>query len=120
MTTTTYFATQHSIDRAMERINLNEREAMRKIDIALQRGKCAENYASSRERKYLENQSHNAIAVAFDNFCYLFSYQGECITVYALPDWWEKKKMYNGKEKIRKPKKYFSFYNKEMEAHIYA
>ena len=110
MTTTTYFATQHSIDRAMERINLNEREAMRKIDIALQRGKCAENYTSSRERKYLENQSHNAIAVAFDNFCYLFSYQGECITVYALPDWWEKKKLYNGKEKIRKPKKYFSYF----------
>ena len=120
MTNTTYIATQHSIIRAKERINLNEREAIRKIDIALQRGKCAENYTTSRERKYLENQSKNAIAVAYDNYCYLFSYQGDCITLYALPEWWEKKKMYNGKEKIRKPRKYFSFYNEEMEAHIYA
>lgn len=120
MTTTTYIATQHSIDRAMERIRLNEREAVRKIDIAMQRGKTAENYTSSRECKYLENQSANAIAVAFDNFCYLFSYQGQCITVYALPDWWEKKKMYNGKEKIRKPRKYFSFYNDESEDYLYA
>lgn len=104
-------ATQHSIERAMERIRLNEHEAERKIDIALKRGKCADNYTSSRERKYLEKQSYNAIALAYDNYCYLFSYQGECITVYALPDWWEKKKMYRGKEKIRKPKKYVSFYD---------
>ena len=111
-----YTATKHGVDRAMERISLNEREAVRKIDIALARGKCAENYNSTRERKYLERQSKSAIAIAYDNYCYLFSYQGECITVYALPDWWEKKKMYNGKEKIRKPKKYYSFYSEEYIA----
>ena len=115
-----YTATQHGIDRAMERISLNEHEAIRKIDIALQRGKCADNYTTSRERKYLERQSNNAIALAYDNYCYVFSFQGECITVYALPDWWEKKKMYNGKEKIRKPKKYFSFYNEDIEEYIAA
>ena len=119
MTTATR-STNHSIYRAMERISLNEKEAIRKIDIALQRGKCAEHFTSSRERKYLENQSNNAIAIAFDNFCYIFSYEGYCITVYALPEWWEKKKMYDGKEKIRKPKTYFKFYNDEMEAQIYA
>ena len=112
--------TQHSIDRAMERICLNAHEAERKIEIALVRGKSAENYKTSRERKYLEKQSRNAIAVAYDNYCYLFSYQGECITVYSLPDWWEKKKMYNGKEKIRNPKKYFSLYKYNDEDFLYA
>ena len=113
-------ATKHGVDRAMERICLNEHEAVRKIDIALKRGKCANNYNSSRERKYLERQSRNAIALAYDNYCYLFSYQGECITVYPLLDWWEKKKMYDGKEKIRKPKKYFSFYNTISEDYLVA
>ena len=31
-------ATKHGVDRAMERICLNEHEAVRKIDIALKRG----------------------------------------------------------------------------------
>lgn len=108
---TNCFCTHHSIDRAKERINLNEKKALRNITIALERGNSSEHYNSTMEKTYLENRNIDGIALAYNNVCYIFNYQGECITVYPLPKWWEKKKMYNGKEKIRNPKKYFNFYN---------
>ena len=53
--TTVSMATIHSIDRAKERAGLNERRAYKMIDLALERGKTAEDFTSW-ERDYLLNE----------------------------------------------------------------
>ena len=108
MTTNTIYATRHGLERAMERIDLNRKEAIYNINLALHKGKSYEQYNTTKEKEYLQKHSIDVIALAFDKYCYIFSYQGECITVYPLPEWWEKKVIYNGKERIKKPKKFFT------------
>ena len=100
--------TYHSIDRIMERANLkNEQAAKRNINLALERGKRAEDF-SSWEKSYLNNAGHgNCIAVAYNNFCYIISDSGCCIMTYQLPKWFGKKKHFNVKERIRNYKKYY-------------
>ena len=44
--TTVSMATIHSLDRAKERAGLNERRAYKMIDLALERGKSAEDFTS--------------------------------------------------------------------------
>ncbi len=99
-------ATNHFIDRAKERAGINEKKAERMISLALERGKTSEDFTSW-EREYLKREEHdNCIAIAYAGFCYIFTYQRDCLTVYQLPTWFGKKKHYNGKERIRDYKKY--------------
>lgn len=107
MTTAFYeIASYHSIVRAKERLGYNEKNALKQINRALERGKTAEQFTSW-ERDYLQNEgSETAYAVAYNNFCYIIGANGICVTVYALPDWFGKKKHFDGKEKIRNPKVY--------------
>ena len=103
MTTTTL----HSIDRAMERCNLkNQRSAEKNISRALQNGKRAEDFASW-ERNFLSREAYdNCFALAYNGFCYIVNEYGACVTVYALPAWFGKKKHFDGKERIRDFRKY--------------
>ena len=48
----------------------------------------------------------NATAIAYNNFCYIVSEEGFCVTLYPLPVWFGKKKHFNGKERIRNMKAY--------------
>lgn len=104
--TTFSTATIHSIERAKERANLNEKKAIRNIAKALERGKKASDF-SSWERSYLEDESTEvSTAIAYNGFCYIIGEYGQCITLYALPSWFGNKKHFVGKEKIRNYKKY--------------
>lgn len=104
--TTVSMATVHSIDRAKERAHVNEKKAYKMISLALERGKKAEDFTSW-ERNYLEGECKGgAIAIAYNNFCYLVNEEGFCITLYPLPSWFGKKKPFNGKERIRNMKAY--------------
>lgn len=104
--TTESMATIHSIARAKERAGLNERRAYKMIDLALERGKTAEDFTSW-ERDYLLNEGKaDTTAIAYNNFCYIVSDEGFCVTLYPLPAWFGKKKHFNGKERIRNMKTY--------------
>ena len=100
-------ATQHSIERVMERCNLkNRRAAINVIRRAIARGKCADAY-NSWERNFLRRESCGCCtAVAYNNFCYILNESGSCVTVYPLPHWFGKKKRFDGKTRIRDLKKY--------------
>lgn len=118
MINTINYTTYHSIDRAKERAGLNERKATKMIELALERGKSA-NYFSSMEKSYLESEGYDGCtAIAYNNFCYIVNENGICVTLYPLPAWFGKKKRFDGKEKIRNPKKYsknYGFYSREIE-----
>ena len=99
-------ASFHSLKRAKERIGYNKRNAEKEIERALTRGKRAEEYTSW-EREYLQGEcGETTIAVAYNNFCYIVSETGICVTLYPLPVWFGKKKHFDGKEKIRNMKAY--------------
>ena len=99
-------ATFHSLERAKQRAGLNERRACKMIDLALTRGKTAA-FFSSWERDYLENTAaENTTALAYNNYCYIVSDTGRCLTMYPLPKWFGKKKHFAGKERIRNMKVY--------------
>jgi hypothetical protein len=105
----TNMTTIHSIERAKERIGLNEKKAAKQIALALERGKEAKEFRSM-ERSFLEGEcKYGNTAIAYNNFCYIFSAEGVCVTLYPLPVWFGKKKQFNGKEKVRKPKKYTKY-----------
>ena len=108
---TTNFATTHSITRAKERCGMkNPQTAARNINLALQRGKCADAF-TSRERDYLGSISRdNCTALAYNNFCYIVNEYGVCVTLYPLPAWFGKKKRFDGKTKIRDYKQYFNYH----------
>ena len=118
MTTIISYTTCHSIDRAKERAGLNERKATKMIEQALKRGKSANEF-NSMEKSYLEKQGQgNCTAIAYNNFCYIVNENGFCVTLYPLPVWFGKKKRFDGKEKIRNPKKYrknYDFYSREFK-----
>lgn len=101
--------TIHSIERAKERIGLNEKKAAKQIALAWERGKGAKEFRSM-ERSFLEGEcKYGSTAIAYNNFCYIFNADGVCVTLYPLPVWFGKKKQFNGKEKVRNPKKYTKY-----------
>lgn len=107
MTIDTTIVTIHGAQRAKERRNVkNIRSAEKNISLAVQRGKRAED-CSSWERNFLAATSRDdCTAVAYNNFCYIFSSDDVCITLYPLPAWFGKKKRFDGKERIRNYKRY--------------
>ena len=119
--TTAYYeiASYHSIVRAKERLGYNEKNALKQINRALERGKTAEQF-SSKERTYLEDKcDETKYAIAYNNFCYIVGTDGVCITVFSLPTWFGKKKHYDGKEQIRNAKAY-SRYNTYADCGVWA
>lgn len=110
MATTTFsVATFHSIERAKKRMGINEKKANRVITNAVEKGKRVEDL-SSWERNYIGHEAKGDVnAIAFNGYCYIVNEDGFCVTMYKLPKWFDKKKHYNGKERIRKFKAYSKY-----------
>ena len=107
MTINTDIISIHGVDRAKDRCNMkNVRMAERNAVRAMQRGKRAEDYTSW-EREYLGKEAlGDCMAVAYNDYCYIFNPDGVCVTMYHLPAWFGKKKRFDGKERIRNYKRY--------------
>ena len=98
--------TNHSIIRTEERAHKNEGSARRMINLAKERGLSAREFPS-KERKYLEaKEICNRKAVYYSGYCFVFSEDYNCITMFAVPKWFGKKTNYWGKERIKHIKKY--------------
>ena len=100
--------TYHSIQRANERTRYKGKTAVRFIENGIARGKTASDFTQA-ERDYLLNTPYDScIAKAYNGFCLIISEDGECITLYPLPEWFGKKRYYTGKKRIRNVKRYLS------------
>lgn len=99
--------TAHGLERAKERMGMNKKVATRQIQLAWERGKSAENF-NSWERDFLSREKfRNRKVVAYNGYCYIFTLDGYCLTMYPLPEWFGKKKAYDGKKRIRNYKTYY-------------
>ncbi len=106
--------TKHSVVRANERTPYNGKAAVRFIENGIARGKTAEEF-KQKEREYLKNCAYNnCVAKAYNGFCLIISSDGDCVTLFRLPDWFGKKRYYNGKNQIRNIKKYSSYSADQM------
>lgn len=113
---TIYKEYSHSIERSKQRKNFNAEKAERDIVRAWERGKNASDFNAQR-REYLENvESENDVKKAYDGYCYVFTSDGYCKTLYKLPRWFIKPTRYIGNEKIRNVKKH-SKYNPKQAKH---
>ena len=92
--------TYHSIQRANERTRYNGNAAVRFVEKGIERGKTAEDFKQD-ERQYLAS-------VPYNGFCLIISEDGVCVTLYPLPEWFGKKRHYDGKVRIRNAKRYAS------------
>ena len=103
--------TKHSIERVYERTNCNRRSATRMIENALQRGK--ETYElSGKEKRFLDHKVSKETGyrcVYYNDAIFIVTSEKVCVTVIKAPKWFGKKTMYNGKKRIRNPKKAVSY-----------
>lgn len=102
--------TEHSIERAMERIGLERDAAERFLLNGMVRGKSGEFY-SGKEKRFLETHAKGEClsSIAYNGYCLVMSDDQVCLTVYALPEWFGKKEYYDHKERIRNAKKFMKF-----------
>ena len=109
--------TKHSIKRARQRLGCNKKGAERIVALALERGQDYNSF-SDRERKYLEERSKyatNTFCVYYNGAIYVFSDSGFCITVLNSPKWFGKTKYYYKNERIRDPRRVYSYNLMEEE-----
>lgn len=87
---------QHSLDRAKERAGLNEKRARKMMERARKRGIRSEQCRWTVDRTFLESKcNEKAEAVAYNGYCFILQRQTlHCITVFALPKNFGKKKTY--------------------------
>ena len=98
--------TVHSIQRATERTRYSGKSAERFIQNGIVRGKVAEDF-SHQESTFLAGMSRdNCVAKAYNGYCLIISENGDCVTLYKLPEWFGKKRHYEGKTRIRNVKRY--------------
>ena len=98
--------TRHSMDRAKERAGLNAKKAKRLMDLARIRGIQSNDCRWSVDRRMLESKTdEDVIAMAYNGYCFIFDKQTmSCITLYALPKDFGKKKTYYQKYKSKSEK----------------
>lgn len=87
---------QHSIVRAKERAGLNEKRARKMMELARQRGIRSEECRWNVDREFLESKCNEDVeAVAYNGYCFILERMTlHCITVFALPKDFGKKKTY--------------------------
>lgn len=106
--------TKHSVERAKERTPYNGKTAVRFVENGIARGKTAKDFRQ-KEREYLENCAYNnCVAKAYNGFCLIISDTGNCVTIYRLPEWFGKKRYFDGKQRVRNAKKYIVYHTKTM------
>lgn len=84
--------TSHGLERGRERRDFNKQKMKREFLFALRNGKSAEDFCGKRRNYMLAKQDRGCYALAYNGFCFIVSSEGECITMYKLPEWFLKKK----------------------------
>ncbi len=103
--------TSHSIQRANERTKFSGKSAIRFIENGIARGKTADDF-SSKESIYLAKCAKGGCtAKAYNGFCLIIGDNGDCVTIYRLPEWFGKKRYYDGKKRVRNIKRYTIAHN---------
>ena len=102
---------QNSIDRVKERAGLNKKRARKMMDLARARGIRSHECHWNVDRNFMESKCNDEVeAVAYNGYCFILERQTmHCITVFALPKNFGKKKTYYDKTSRRENQGYSRF-----------
>ena len=104
-------ATKHGFVRTMERSGRSDQQAARMIANAWARGKSAEQLPQTWQRRYLAHcdsllSDGSTNLRVYDEYLFIFSAAGRLITMYALPKGFGRKRVYDGKTRVRNARRY--------------
>ncbi len=101
--------TNHYVDRAKSRKNLNKREAKKHIEIVLKNGMPADAF-DCRRANYLKKREKNGCHVlVYHNFVYVFNGGNICVTLVPLPEWFMRKDIRTECGYVRNYYKYYKY-----------
>lgn len=107
--------TKHGFMRTMERSGRNDQQAARMIENAWTRGKALEQLPQTWQKRYVAY--HNSLMCdgdtklrVYDKYLFIFSASGRLITMHALPKGFAKKRVYDGKTRVRNAHRYAAKY----------
>jgi hypothetical protein len=109
--------TQHSIERAKDRIGMNPRAAEHFMRNALERGKDKTMFTCEQKRRWLiaKEDACGYKALVYNDMCVIVSQDDRVITLYEVPGWFRRSTRYSGKERIRNQAKFAKFNRCESE-----
>jgi len=101
----------HAMRRAIERTGFNHSLSERIISKAIEKGKPSDGFKGN-ERRYLQSKEAKGQCETrvYLSFIFIVDTAGFCVSMYPTPDWFGKKKHFNGKVKINNPRKYPRYY----------
>ncbi len=111
-------SSKHGFIRTMERADMNDHQALRLIQNAWARGKRIDELPLTRQKKYVSHyesllpDGYTNLRV-YGGYLFIFSAGGRLITMHPLPKTFSKKRIYDGKTKVRDVRKYNRFNNRE-------
>lgn len=102
--------TRHGLERTMERTGLKKQKALRMIRLAWERGQRLCDLDSSWQRYYsrFDRQSFNGPTQMrfYNGYVFIFSHQGSLITMLNEHERHGRKRLYDGKVRVRDAHKY--------------
>lgn len=110
--------TYHSVKRTTKRAKLNRTAAVRMIERAWNKGKRPGDFGR-KEREYLQHKEYDGQkVVVYAGYCFVFNAQDVCVTMFGVPDWFEKN-CFQGKAQIRNPRKYYRRYSTNSDDYMH-
>ena len=107
-------ATMHSLERAKDRIGMNQKTAEHFMRNALERGKDKTMYTSERRRWLTAKEDAcGCKALVYNDMCLIVTPDNVVVTMYKVPDWFRNAVRYKGKDRVRNQAK-FERYNRRL------
>ena len=99
--------TYHAVQRTQERAGMSTGKAERFVRNAVKRGLGVDSFKSI-EHEYLKSYDteDGCRAVVYNSYCFVISGEDNCITMFALPDWFGKNNKNKKKQQLRDVTKY--------------
>lgn len=106
--------TVHGLSRTMERAGKTGQQALRMIACAWARGKAPDELRHAELRRRVEfferatqdGRDGHILLRVYNRYLFIFSAEGRLITMFALPDALFKKRVYDGKARVRHVRKF--------------
>ena len=108
------YSTLHGLLRTMERMKMNDQQALRFIKNAWERGTATASVVWQRDYLDQRDGRFEEGATEFRMYCgqlCIFTPNGEMVTMYPLPADFNRKRAYNGKERIRNARRFDRSYH---------
>ena len=95
--------TQHFLERAYERVGMDPVTAEEFGTVAFRKGKHAAQMPKY-EREYMERRECGDVTTRYYKNCIFIFSGADCVTMFNVPDWFEKRKMPN-QRRYQNPRK---------------